>query len=262
MSKRTIVEHFAHGLSMKDHTSGTLKCPNCGGDAKPDDVRCSWCQSSLATIACPSCFATIFAGMKHCPWCGAAVSSAEELEQPAGSCPRCEVAMTPLHLGGSRLNECRSCGGLWVNRETFEGICQDREQQEAVLGQPAFQEVDESTKRPKRLYIPCPSCKKLMNRMNFAGCSGIIVDWCKEHGTWLDHSELPQIIAFIREGGLRRAREREKEGLRAESRRLRMKEIKLASQQAKAPGERLSLSWSDEPDSVLSFLSSLWNGLP
>lgn len=246
---------------MKDHTNPTLKCPSCGGDAKPDDVRCSWCQSSLATVACPSCFATIFVGMKHCPWCGAGVSSAEELRQPAGPCPRCAVAMAPIQLGESCLNECRNCGGLWVTREMFEKICQDRERQEAVLGRPALQEAEEGVKKPGRVYVPCPSCKKLMNRTNFSGCSGVVVDWCKEHGTWLDHSELPQIIAFIREGGLRRAREREKEGLRAESRRLRMKELQLASREGKASGGNPSSSWGDEPDSVLSFLSSLWTGL-
>jgi Zn-finger nucleic acid-binding protein len=93
--------------------------------------------------------------------------------------------------------------------------------------------------------------------MNFAGCSGVIVDCCKAHGIWLDNTELSQIIAFIREGGLRRAREREKEDLRSQSRRLRVKEMQLAAKEGKSPGEGSSLRWSDEPDSFLDFLSSI-----
>src|SRR6185436_5350189 len=116
-----------------------MKCPNCGGDASPDQVRCSWCQGSLATVACPSCFATIFTGMKHCPWCGAAVAKAETLKPIAETCPHCQTTMTFVQLGGSQLSECRSCGGVWVNKESFEKICQDREQQESVLGRPAME---------------------------------------------------------------------------------------------------------------------------
>jgi hypothetical protein len=44
---------------------------------------------------------------------------------------------------------------------------------------------------------------------NFGGTSGVIVDVCKEHGVWLDHAELEKVLAFVRGGGLARARERE-----------------------------------------------------
>jgi hypothetical protein len=42
-----------------------------------------------------------------------------------------------------------------------------------------------------------------MQRKNFGKRSGVIVDWCGAHGTWLDKDELEQIAAFIAEGGLR-----------------------------------------------------------
>ena len=239
-----------------------MKCPNCGGDATPDQVRCSWCEGSLATVACPSCFATIFTGMKHCPWCGAEVAKAEPLKQNAEACPHCQTIMTPVQLGASQLSECRSCGGVWVSKDSFEKICQDREQQEAVLGRPVAQiATPEAAGKPRRVYVPCPTCRKLMNRMNFAGCSGVIIDWCREHGTWLDHTELPQIIAFIRGGGLRKARDREKEILQAESRRLRMKELQLAGKEGKLPRDAATVSWSNDSDSLMDFLASMWQGL-
>jgi Zn-finger nucleic acid-binding protein len=58
-----------------------------------------------------------------------------------------------------------------------------------------------------------------MNRTNFAGCSGIVVDWCKPHGSWFDKDELRRIVEFIRNGGLRRSRERQKEQLKQENER-------------------------------------------
>jgi hypothetical protein len=41
-----------------------------------------------------------------------------------------------------------------------------------------------------------------MHRKNFARTSGIIVDWCGKHGTWLDADELEHIADFVHHGGL------------------------------------------------------------
>lgn len=170
--------------------------------------------------------------------------------------------MTLVRLGASTLSECRSCGGIWVNKDSFEKICQDREQQEAVLGHPVAETLaPESGGKPRRAYVPCPACKRLMNRMNFAGCSGVVIDWCKDHGTWLDHTELPQIVTFIRGGGLRKARTREKELLQAESRRLRMKELQLTVKEGKAPRDVSTISWNQDSDSFMDLLSSMWQSL-
>ena len=59
-----------------------------------------------------------------------------------------------------------------------------------------------------------------MNRINFARCSGVIVDICKGHGIWFDRDELSRIVEFIRDGGLEAARERDKAEIREEQRRL------------------------------------------
>ena len=60
-----------------------------------------------------------------------------------------------------------------------------------------------------------------MNRVNFAKASGVIVDVCRGHGTFLDAGELHQIVTFIHGGGLDRARERQLEDLAEQERRLR-----------------------------------------
>src|SRR5262245_41352235 len=171
-----------HGILMNSQ-SRTLRCPNCGGDARLDSVSCEWCGSSLATVSCPSCFGAMFVGMKHCPWCGAEAARME-FSGSAGPCPRCNLTMQAVKGGGTVLNECHQCGGLWVDNTSFQQICDDRESQEAVLGvaRSSADHADVKLSAPSRMYVPCPLCRQLMNRVNFAGCSGVVIDWCKEHG--------------------------------------------------------------------------------
>ena len=67
-----------------------------------------------------------------------------------------------------------------------------------------------------------------MNRRQFAGCSGVIVDWCKAHGTWFDRDELRRVVQFILDGGLGRSREREMRRLEEAKRSLQEEERNLA----------------------------------
>jgi Zn-finger nucleic acid-binding protein len=64
-----------------------------------------------------------------------------------------------------------------------------------------------------------------MNRINFARCSGVIVDVCKGHGTWFDRDELSRIVEFIRQGGLEASRNKEKASIEEERRRLRQEQL-------------------------------------
>jgi hypothetical protein len=53
-----------------------------------------------------------------------------------------------------------------------------------------------------------------MQRRNFGGSSGVVVDVCRAHGVWLDHLELEHVLAWARGGGLERERERRVERAR------------------------------------------------
>jgi Zn-finger nucleic acid-binding protein len=132
------------------------------------------------------------------------------------------VSFLLVKVGKKILNECPACGGLWVDNGTLQEICTDEEQQQAVMGfDPGSVTATSAGASPSgRTYIPCPECKKLMNRRQFADCSGVIVDWCKAHGTWFDRNELRQIVQFIQAGGLEKSREREKFKLQEERRNL------------------------------------------
>jgi len=219
--------------------AASLHCPNCGAPVDPDLRRCPYCEARLATVSCPSCFATMFDGSAYCPGCGARRSRADA-GAAAARCPDCKLAMRQLQVGATALLECETCDGIWVDGQTFEELCADREAQAAVLHQ--YADRPEPSRRVK--YRPCVRCGKMMNRVNFARISGVVVDVCKGHGTFLDPGELHAIVQFIHGGGLQRARSRELDDLREQEKRTLDAERRLARDRGKSDPHQGYHSWS------------------
>jgi Zn-finger nucleic acid-binding protein len=167
----------------------------------------------------------MFLGSKHCPRCGAAAAVPENQGTEKRKCPRCHSEMSFLTIGATAVSECEQCLGLWLDVTAFGKICADREQQSAVLGAASPAPTHAVRETNKINYIPCPECSQLMNRINFARCSGVIVDVCKGHGTWFDRDELSRIVGFIREGGLEASRARDKAELKEERQRLQQERL-------------------------------------
>jgi Zn-finger nucleic acid-binding protein len=181
-------------------------------------------------MLCSGCFGAVFQGMKHCPWCGIETSSARPRTSEGLKCPRCTEWLARLEVNKLPVAECLRCGGLWVDSQTVQRVCDVAEDQETVLGMPSSAgSVQEGKQGPARVYVPCPVCGKLMNRNNFAGCSGVVVDWCKAHGSWFDKDELRRIVEFIRGGGMRKSRERQKRQIQEETERLKDQQRNLAT---------------------------------
>ena len=209
-----------------------LNCPNCGAGVSSDKTGCSFCRSRLKTMACPSCFGLMFVGSKHCAHCGKKVVQTQAVsEESIGNCPRCKIKLKILRIGETTLCECEKCSGLWVDVETFEEVCANHEKQAEVL---SSIEQNSVHKNPAKIqYVPCPDCKNLMNRNNFASSSGVIVDICKQHGVWFDAEELPKIIEFIRKGGLDRQRQKEKLQIEEQRKMLIEQQSKVARENAR-----------------------------
>jgi len=166
----------------------------------------------------------MFVGAKFCSHCGARAERTEVAEAPHQLCPRCRGPLESVVIGSANLRECPKCEGIWADAASLTQICQDREKQAAVLGMPSV-----ATPAPDSIekvrYMPCPVCGKLMNRVNFAHCSHVVVDVCNLHGTWFDKDELRRIVEFIRGGGLEQARSRELADLEQQRRELKASQV-------------------------------------
>jgi Zn-finger nucleic acid-binding protein len=234
----------------------TLNCPMCGAAASSDSPHCEHCGARLATVACPSCFGLMFIGAQFCSHCGAKASRTTVADAAIEICPRCRSQMEAVVIGATHLEECPKCEGIWASADAIRQICQDQEQQAAVLGMPFAPPT--GTMRPEKEihYLPCPICHNLMNRVNFDHCSGVIVNVCSQHGTWFDKDALRHVVEFIRAGGLEKERRREREELEEVENRTR-------SQQATNAwySQDLPMQWSREGTHLgVSLLASLADG--
>lgn len=140
--------------------------------------------------------------------------------------------MRAILVGDVPLDECPACLGTWLSILAFEQLCAEAERQAAVLV--ALPPAAPVALDPVR-YRPCPECAKVMNRVNFAKSSGIVLDVCRQHGTWLDAHELRRLLEFLRSGGMARARQREVMAATEELRLLRLRQ-ELARQDARRHG--------------------------
>jgi len=191
-----------------------LRCPGCGAPVPPDAPQCPYCQAQLATVACPACFALVPLSADHCPACGAAMASRTPAAADGAPCPACGKPLALAQVGGLATHSCLACGGLWLDREAFEGLAGSQERQGSVLGALPVPSAPPAAALEPVQYRPCPACGQRMNRMNYARRSGVVLDVCKTHGLWFDRDELRRVLAFVGDGGLERARERELEDLK------------------------------------------------
>jgi Zn-finger nucleic acid-binding protein len=217
-----IYVHCAQKMeNLNTHKIAALNCPNCGAAAAADNPACSYCGSTLYTRICAACFSAVSVNMNHCPQCGAAVRESRGAE-PKNSlkCPVCESALEIQADYDHPLYSCTQCGGLWLDHDSFQLVC-DRVERQVLEQGYKFPEAKASAsmRKSRRAYVRCPECGEIMTPKNFSRCSGIIIDCCQKHGNWFDWQELHQIVEFIQKGGMSKSRKLEIDRAREDIRR-------------------------------------------
>jgi len=187
------------------------QCPVCGAFARDRERTCRHCSTLLATLRCGHCFDLNFPDDLHCRGCGLEVGLAVAAADSEQTCPDCKVALTTFKAGVGQLQACDRCGGQMVTHGLLRALLEQREVLGNAVPSPAEAQRSNPLNDPVR-YRSCPSCQQLMNRKNFGGISGIIVDVCTRHGTFFDAGELPRVLEFVRRGGLVQARAALKNG--------------------------------------------------
>jgi Zn-finger nucleic acid-binding protein len=143
-------------------------------------------------------------------------------------CPDCGIPLQTVRVdtgnGLFAIERCERCFGLFFDAGEVQAFL------EASVAPSFAVNLQEITlinreradfNRPVR-YIRCPECGVLMNRVNYAAMSGVVIDQCKDHGVWLDNGELVHLMEWQKSGGellARQARERQLEERQREARR-------------------------------------------
>jgi Zn-finger nucleic acid-binding protein len=180
-----------------------LVCPSCGAGVAPGARRCAHCEAPLATVRCGVCFHMSAPDAMHCAGCGRALGLEPIARDGTLPCPDCHTPMSALDCGPGAVLDCGKCGGQFVEVAALRDLLERRTLDAGVVRPPSSARAVAAPVR----YVACPVCRALMNRRNFGGASGVIVDVCAKHGTWFDRGELPRVLAFVESGGLARRRE-------------------------------------------------------
>jgi len=229
------------GIDAKAHDATVQRCGACGALARDGQDVCDYCGSSIlppadrGSLICPECYARNAEDARFCLACGIAFDPQPlpDSHGPELRCPCCERWMASRLVAGLQLQECPECFGLWAPEDRFDTLvdravqaAREREDPEASPpprvdgGNPAQAKVE---------YRRCPVCDKSMARRNFQRRSGVIIDRCHAHGSWLDANELERIAGFVLSGRAARAERletdaasrREREAARAAALRMR-----------------------------------------
>ena len=161
---------------------------------------------------CNSCGGEVI-GRAPCPYCG----SVQELDlnklgafkvEDSDSdrlCPCCDIPLRTINVGhGENFNieQCTSCYGLFFDPDELEALMnKSTSEVYSIKLQKIDKLSDQNFMDDKIVYRKCPICRTLMNRKNFGGRSGIIIDICKDHGIWLDRGELSALLEWKKAGG-------------------------------------------------------------
>jgi Zn-finger nucleic acid-binding protein len=185
------------------------RCGSCGAGVDPKDTACGFCRSRIdreATrgLVCPECYARNTDASRHCTNCGVEFRPQPLLGDTEMACPACEQTLMVRSIAEVAVSECGSCRGLWVPGESFDALVERARTRHQARASDGLEDTTHSRARVTSdvSYRRCPVCEQVMHRKNFGRTSGVIVDWCREHGTWLDADELGHIAAFIAGGGL------------------------------------------------------------
>jgi Zn-finger nucleic acid-binding protein len=227
------------------------ECSSCGGLVREASRRCNYCGSPVATVRCGRCFMMNIPEAIHCIGCGAELGlmPIDQEGSDTGACPRCRTRhLDAFESNDGKIYDCPSCGGQFIPHSVLKELLERYRSCELALPQ-RLRPHNPLTE--KVTYLPCPQCRELMLRRNFGRISGVIVDVCSVHGIWFDVGEVPRILGFIAQGGIRLG-----EAIQAEEQRAR---ASLQMGALDAPSSVLAAcaeptSWDDAYEAVRSFV--------
>jgi Zn-finger nucleic acid-binding protein len=204
-----IVENRAlDGLDLQ-----VCRCSACGAGVAEGAERCDYCGSEIIlnrrnlSLICPSCYARNADNDRFCSGCGGHFAPVQMDEDGAELlCVDCEMPLQPRMVGDVRISECPACNGIWVPDDRFDRLMAGALEARKKADSAALRSLDPRTRganpaSQRVQYRDCLVCKQQMRRRNFRKTSGVIIDCCNSHGTWLDADELERLAGFLLSGG-------------------------------------------------------------
>ena len=117
-------------------------------------------------------------------------------------CPKCTTALQTALRDGVDVDTCSGCKGVWVDRIEQKDLLKIKPEAFTMDDLENFRTLYQSSVTLETVrYYPCAVCGEMMNRVNYASFSNVVVDRCRDHGDWYDAGELEKVREFVSLGG-------------------------------------------------------------
>lgn len=113
------------------------------------------------------------------------------------ACPVCATDMTQETRAGVPVDVCPT-HGIWLDKKELMLITEaERHEKGDFVWADLFRKEASPPRDPER-SLSCPHCGELMKTELY---KEVEMDWCAEHGVWLDNGELEAILNNLRLDG-------------------------------------------------------------
>ncbi len=157
-------------------------CTGCGNEV-PDPACCPVCKAGRGTRRTPR----------------------PKVAASRCACPKCNEALDQQDWEGTATLTCPVCRGSFFPDRGLEAVLDRlRATCDPVSVESALKDFRDRFTRelPDNVrYKKCPVCDTVMLRRNYGNVSGVIVEYCGEHGTWVDENSFAELASFICRGG-------------------------------------------------------------
>lgn len=102
------------------------------------------------------------------------------------SCPKCEVKMDVFFQLGVEIDQCNSCGGVWLDRDEWKALTRSRGANAVDLKVVNLQPTD----------YDCPRCKAKLFEGEHEKYADFKIDHCERcGGGFFDRGEMVRLLA-------------------------------------------------------------------
>ena len=117
-------------------------------------------------------------------------------------CPDDSTALDRVSYEGDvAVDQCGSCGGIWLDRgelEAIQDICEKDYSSELSAIPNYFDKSYEMALAKSEEIWACPKCQRDMEKREYAYCSQIMIDVCPScRGVWLHKDEISELEVFF-----------------------------------------------------------------
>jgi Zn-finger nucleic acid-binding protein len=112
-------------------------------------------------------------------------------------CPRCEIDFERSEVGTVRVEECGTCGGMWLGEEELRRAKDETDPDLNWMDFDLWRHRDQFNVVDRA--AGCPACGGDMVVLDY-GETDVQVDYCEHcRGVWLEGGEFEKIIAALRQ---------------------------------------------------------------